>query len=428
MNGFVDWVGSSELAAQSAGKGPWLVRKLCEWTHALIHDKTDIPTHSYGKFNSSILEDKDLAEEIHLHLQSLGPYIKAADIVQYLNTPEVKQWLNLKKPMSEHTAQCWMHCMEYQWKKTPQGQYADDHEQEAVIAYWQNVFLPAMAHLKLQMTQWKDDGTVVVDDIGCLWVILWCHDELTFYANDWRLIHWVHISETVKSYVKGEGVLMMVADYVSPKFGFLCSPDKWVEFSVCSTVVLHPAERNEPEFYLKQARPTMGIIQTKMYSHKPTTPWTSLTNTTLDTPMFSHMTMQQLMQNAKPTLCQQLTLLSMPQKLVSWISYAQSRRRLALNALNDRFAWAIENSLMAWLTASTSLMTTRILLAFSKACEKSCKHNLKEVYLVCWIWILQMERSSMVSAKTLNMHLDAQTGVSSAYFIISQTLPTRSLH
>jgi len=43
MNGFMDWVGSSELAAQSAGKGPWLARKLHEWTHALIHDETDIP-------------------------------------------------------------------------------------------------------------------------------------------------------------------------------------------------------------------------------------------------------------------------------------------------------------------------------------------------------------------------------------------------
>ena len=72
MNGFVDWVGSSELAAQSAGKGPGLARKLREWTHALIHDETAIPIHSYGKFNFSIFEDKDLAEEIHLHIQSLG--------------------------------------------------------------------------------------------------------------------------------------------------------------------------------------------------------------------------------------------------------------------------------------------------------------------------------------------------------------------
>ena len=135
MNGFVDWVGSSELAAQSAGKGPWLARKLCEWTHALIHDETDIPIHSYGKFNSSILKDKDLAEEIHLHLQSLVPYIKATDIIQYLNTPEVKQRLNLKKPILECTAQRWMHCMEYRWKKTPKGQYADGHEQEDVVAY-----------------------------------------------------------------------------------------------------------------------------------------------------------------------------------------------------------------------------------------------------------------------------------------------------
>ena len=83
-----------------------------------------------------------------------------------------------------------------------------------------------MAHLELRMTQWKDDGTAAVDDIGRLQVILWCHDESTFYANDRRLICWVHSSETAKSYAKGEGVLMVVADHVSPEFAVLCSPDK----------------------------------------------------------------------------------------------------------------------------------------------------------------------------------------------------------
>ena len=83
-----------------------------------------------------------------------------------------------------------------------------------------------MTHLELQMTQWKDNGTTAVDDIGCLWVILWCYDELRFYANDQGPICWVHSSETAKSYAKGEGVLMMVADYLSPEFAVLCSPDR----------------------------------------------------------------------------------------------------------------------------------------------------------------------------------------------------------
>jgi hypothetical protein len=40
------------------------------------------------------------------------------------------------------------------------------------------------------------------------------------------MVHWVHESETTKPYVKGEGVSMMVANYVSAKFGWFCSPDK----------------------------------------------------------------------------------------------------------------------------------------------------------------------------------------------------------
>lgn len=80
-NRFQDWTGAAEVAAQAVGKGPWLARKLHEWTHCMVFDPTDLPIHSYGKFNSSVLDDEDLANEIQLHLQTLGPWFSAADIV-----------------------------------------------------------------------------------------------------------------------------------------------------------------------------------------------------------------------------------------------------------------------------------------------------------------------------------------------------------
>jgi len=55
--------------------------------------------------------------------------------------------------------------------------------------------------------------------------IIWHHDESTFYANDWCKVFWVHKDETAVPRAKGEGVSLMVADFVSADYGWLHSPD-----------------------------------------------------------------------------------------------------------------------------------------------------------------------------------------------------------
>lgn len=110
--------------------------------------------HKYGQWNSLVLEDEDLRQEICLHLQSKGKYVCAMDIVHFLNTPEMKEKFNLKKSISERTVQRWMHKMGYRWKKEPKGQYKDGHEREDVVAYWQDIFLPLMATLTPRMRKW----------------------------------------------------------------------------------------------------------------------------------------------------------------------------------------------------------------------------------------------------------------------------------
>jgi len=37
-----------------------------------------------------------------------GKYVCAMDIVQFLDTPEMKEWLNVKKSISERTVHRWM--------------------------------------------------------------------------------------------------------------------------------------------------------------------------------------------------------------------------------------------------------------------------------------------------------------------------------
>ncbi|KAJ7461077.1 hypothetical protein FB451DRAFT_950615, partial [Mycena latifolia] len=123
-------------------KGSWLSRWIREWAVNFIRDEKNLPTAEYGKMNGSVLEDNDLAQELHLHLQGIGKYVCAQDIVNYMATDKMKLCLNLKKGISLPMAQRWMKHMEYRWTTKPKGMYSDGHKQEDGAAYRQNVFLP----------------------------------------------------------------------------------------------------------------------------------------------------------------------------------------------------------------------------------------------------------------------------------------------
>ncbi|KAJ7474636.1 hypothetical protein B0H11DRAFT_2429054 [Mycena galericulata] len=69
--GYSEWAKHADIIAKSAGSTSWMSRRIREWTIAFMKDDTNLPTAEYGKFNGSVLEDEDLAQEIHLHLQSV---------------------------------------------------------------------------------------------------------------------------------------------------------------------------------------------------------------------------------------------------------------------------------------------------------------------------------------------------------------------
>jgi hypothetical protein len=91
------WIASSLQVAHAAERGPWLAKQLRIWCRDYISDRDCLPINVYGRWNVSLLEDEDLAQEIHMHLQGIGKYIKAMDIVRFLDTPEMKARLKLKK-------------------------------------------------------------------------------------------------------------------------------------------------------------------------------------------------------------------------------------------------------------------------------------------------------------------------------------------
>ena len=155
-----------------------------------------------------------------MHLQGIGKWIKATDIV--LDRPAVKQWLGIKKTISLAMAQRWMCHMGYHWKKTPGGQFVDGHEREDVVHYCQTVFL---SEIEIHTRVWAKDNIEIIDrSQPCQHpIVVWFHGRLTFYANNHWKVQWVHNSETPVPQPKGEGVSLMVADFVSAYYGWLQS-------------------------------------------------------------------------------------------------------------------------------------------------------------------------------------------------------------
>ncbi|KAG2069159.1 hypothetical protein BDR04DRAFT_1022347, partial [Suillus decipiens] len=199
------------------------------WSKAYINNRAALPLCKLSK-KYSCVEDEDLAADLKLHLQSIRKFTHAQDLVDYLSIPANQATHGFKKTISLKTAQRWMMKLGYRWKKEPTGQYSDGHERDDVVYYRQNVFLPAWNEGQSQMRQWDRDAlsdpSVLEGDeeIGQR-LVVWFHDESTFYANDHRKQRWVHMSEGAVPQPKGEGASLMVADFVSADYGWLRSPD-----------------------------------------------------------------------------------------------------------------------------------------------------------------------------------------------------------
>jgi len=94
------WGETALEVAKMAAQGAWLACQLKIWTCTFMANHEILPWNIYGQWNISLLEDEDLAQKIHLHLQGIGKFVKAMDIVHYLDTPEMKASLKLKKNIS----------------------------------------------------------------------------------------------------------------------------------------------------------------------------------------------------------------------------------------------------------------------------------------------------------------------------------------
>ena len=115
----------------------------------------------------SILADKDLAQEIDLHLTGIAKYgyVHAQDVVDVMATPEMKQYLSTKSGITKQTGWQWLHVMEWRYGKATKGMYIDGHEHRDVVEY-QKGFLARMTEYSKLMTTYDWDGNILTHPTG----------------------------------------------------------------------------------------------------------------------------------------------------------------------------------------------------------------------------------------------------------------------
>ncbi|KAJ3716723.1 hypothetical protein DFJ43DRAFT_1134541 [Lentinula guzmanii] len=158
-------------------------------------EKRKIPVNPFGSWAKSLLETHpDLKDEVMQHLLSVGKYVQAHDI------NDVKGKYGLEDTIPISTAKCWMKELKFHWVRNHVGQYVDGHERADVVHYRQEVFLPAWYRIEGKKRSWTAD-------------------------NVEELAQWVADGVSPEPYAKGEGISLMVADFVSADYGWLCSKD-----------------------------------------------------------------------------------------------------------------------------------------------------------------------------------------------------------
>jgi len=124
------WMECSKLATKAVGKGCVNhARNVRRWVVAYMQHGS-LPLNRYGRLNTSILDDKDLAQQIHLHLIVIAKdgYVRAQDVVDVMVTPEMKCYLGAKTGITVRMGQQWLHKMNWQYGKATKGMYIDGHE------------------------------------------------------------------------------------------------------------------------------------------------------------------------------------------------------------------------------------------------------------------------------------------------------------
>ena len=151
------WTASSLHTADCLQRGPLHAWSLQDWVQAFVTDQEDLPVNPMDRWNESVIDkDPTIAQETHAHLQGIRKFVKAMDLVNFMDTSEIRAKSGLKRRIDILTAQRWMKKLNYHWTYEAKSQYVDGHEWEDVVAYCQNIFLPRWVNIKARTHDWSN--------------------------------------------------------------------------------------------------------------------------------------------------------------------------------------------------------------------------------------------------------------------------------
>ncbi|KAJ6536875.1 hypothetical protein B0H19DRAFT_962801 [Mycena capillaripes] len=233
------WKKASVNAAITLRRGSYCARVLRRLARQYIADRSVLPENPFGNWNETLLVYEDLCNELMEYLQVLGSTkeengresgITSAKVQAWLVRPDIMQKYGITKQISLATAKRYLHALGFRFTSPAKGQYVDGHERPDVRAERDKVYIPRLSDLRTRMKVFDKDGKDITAEVEAMVasgkrVVIWYHDESIFYAHDRHRKSWRHKEASIKPRKKGEGVSLMVADFVSADCGWLIGPN-----------------------------------------------------------------------------------------------------------------------------------------------------------------------------------------------------------
>ena len=262
------WRNASLVVAKARGQGKTHARNLRKWILDFIRSD-QLPLHRYGQSKWTVLDDEDISQSLQLKLSECAKrgYLKAADVVEIVSSPEMQASLTqvgVSKPtIAERTARDWLKKLNWRYEEKRNGMYIDGHEREDVVRY-RIVFVTCWKEYETRFHKWDNDGNPLplpTSFGGHARLILVTHDESTFYQNDERKTHWAHSSSTPTPKPKGNGQSLMISDFLTVEWGRLCHGNECVfSFFTCYLGLTHPNTQSSKDF-IQSRQKSRGLFR-----------------------------------------------------------------------------------------------------------------------------------------------------------------------
>jgi hypothetical protein len=125
--------------------------------------------------------------------------------------------------------------------------YSGGHEWEDMVEYRRG-FVEQFGQHECHFHTWDDKGKelllpsgfLVPGAIGHFCLVLITHDESTFYQNNQHQTYWGCPGKNVKPRPKGEGLTLMVSDFLTADWGPLHDNDRCVLTPFFALKFTHP--------------------------------------------------------------------------------------------------------------------------------------------------------------------------------------------